>query len=115
MGDFLIGLIAGRKVQFQEIAQHIESKAEVLSVERRIQGFFKDFEMDYEKVCLLLLMFLPKGKLHLSIDRTEWDFGVYECNILMIVAKNGSMGIPLYWELLDNHSGNSSLKTAASY
>jgi transposase len=26
----------------------------------------------------------------------------------MIVAKNDSMGIPLYWELLDNKSGNSS-------
>lgn len=91
MGDFLMGLIASRKVQFQEIAQHIESEAEVSSVERRIQGFFKDFEIDYEKVCLLLLMLLPKGKLHLSIDRTEWDFAVYQCNILMIVAKNGSM------------------------
>lgn len=110
MGDFLIGLIASRRVQLQEIAQHIESEASVFSVERRIQSFFKDFEMDYEKVCLLLLMFLPKGKLHLSIDRTEWDFGVYECNILMVVAKSGSMGIPLYWELLDNHSGNSSSK-----
>jgi hypothetical protein len=25
----------------------------------------------------------------------------------MIVAQNGSVGIPLYWELLDNKSGNS--------
>lgn len=29
------------------------------------------------------------------------------CNILMIVAKCGSIGIPLYWDLLDNKSGNS--------
>ncbi len=38
----------------------------------------------------------------------RWDFGVYQCNILMIVAHSGSIGIPLYWELLDNKSGNSS-------
>ncbi|MCY7352772.1 MAG: transposase, partial [Cytophagaceae bacterium] len=25
----------------------------------------------------------------------------------MIVAKNGSIGIPLYWQLMDNKSGNS--------
>jgi Transposase DDE domain len=29
------------------------------------------------------------------------------CNILMIVAKSDSIGIPLYWDLLDNKSGNS--------
>ncbi len=38
------------------------------------------------------------------------DFGLYQCNILMMVAKSESMGIPLYWELLDNKSGNSSSK-----
>lgn len=110
IGDFLIGMLESRKVQFKEIALHIESAAALESVERRIQAFFKDYDFDYKQVCLLLLMFLPKGKLQLSIDRTEWDFGIYQCNILMIVAKNGSIGIPLYWELLDNNSGNSNCK-----
>lgn len=105
--SILLGMIDGRKVQFKEIAIHIESKAKLDSVERNIQAFFKDYEFDYQKVCLLLVMFLPKGKLDLSIDRTEWDFGKYQCNILMIVAKCGSVGIPLYWDLLDNKSGNS--------
>ena len=59
---------------------------------------------------MLLVLFFPKGKLSLSIDRTEWDFGKYQCNILMIVAKNDSVGIPLFWELLDNKSGNSNCK-----
>jgi hypothetical protein len=52
---------------------------------------------------------LPKkGKLRLCIDRTEWDFGTCQVNILMIVAGIGSMQVPLYWELLDHKSGNSS-------
>ena len=104
---FLLGLIDSRKVQFKEIALHMSSTAKDESVERKIQSFFKDFIFDYDKVCLLLLLFLPKGKLDLCIDRTEWDFGIYQCNILMIVAKCGSVGIPLYWKLLDNKSGNS--------
>ncbi|MFN4145319.1 MAG: IS4 family transposase [Runella sp.] len=107
ISSFILGLIDSRKVQFNEIAIHIESTAKLESVERNIQSFFKDYDFDYQQVCLLLLMFLPKGKLSLSIDRTEWDFGEYQCNILMIVAKSGSIGIPLYWELLDNNSGNS--------
>jgi Transposase DDE domain len=110
ISSFLLGIIDSRKVQFREVALHIESGAKVESVERTIQSFFKDYEFDYDQVCLLLVMFLPKGKLTLSIDRTEWDFGSYQCNILMIVAKNGSVGIPLYWSLLDNNSGNSNCK-----
>ena len=107
ISSFLLGIIDSRKVQFREVALHIESEAKVESVERTIQSFFKDYEFDYEQVCLLLVLFLPRGKLSLSIDRTEWDFGIYQCNILMIVAKNGSVGIPLYSSLLDNKSGNS--------
>ncbi len=108
ISSFLLGLIDSKKVQFKEIALHIESEAKPESIERSIQSFFKDYDFDYERVCLLLVLFLPKGKLSLSIDRTEWDFGHYQCNILMIVAQNGSIGIPLYWALLDNNSGNSS-------
>lgn len=83
------------------------SAAKVESVERTIQSFFKDYEFDYRQVCVLLVLFLRRGKISLSIDRTEWNFGAYQCNILMIVAKNDSIGIPLYWDLLDNKSGNS--------
>ena len=106
--DFLAGMISTRKVQFQEIALHMDSEAKTESTERRIQAFFQGYDFDYAQACALLALFLPKGKISLSIDRTEWDFGKYQCNILMIVAKNGPSAIPLYWELLDNKSGNSS-------
>lgn len=105
---FVLALIASRSVQFHEISLHVNTDAKPESTERRIQSFFKDFSFDYDKICAFMLLFLPKGKLRLSIDRTEWDFGKYQCNILMIVAKKGSIAIPLYWELLDNKSGNSS-------
>lgn len=110
MISFLLALIDSRKVQFHEIALHMSTGAKLASRERQIQAFFKDYQFDYLQVCMLLSMFLPKERLHLSIDRTEWDFGVYQCNILMVVARCGSIGIPLYWELLDNNSGNSSSK-----
>lgn len=105
--SLILALINCRKVQFSELALHINSAAKTESIERRIQAFFKSYKFDYKKVCLLLSLFLQKGKLTLSIDRTEWDFGKYQCNILMIVAQKGTTAIPLYWELLDNNSGNS--------
>lgn len=107
ISSFLLGIIDSRKIQFQEVALHMPSAAKVESVERTIQAFFKDYEFDYQQVCVLLVLFLQRGKVSLSIDRTEWDFGSYQCNILMIVARTNAIGIPLYWDLLDNKSGNS--------
>ena len=55
-----------------------------------------------------MLALLPrKVKLRLTIDRTEWDFGKYQVNILMVLVGYGDLQLPLYWELLDNKSGNS--------
>jgi hypothetical protein len=107
--QFVVGLIKSRNVQFCEVAQHLNDQAKLSSNEVRIQDFFREVELDYEFVAVLLLSLLPaRGKLRLCIDRTEWDFGSCQVNVLMIIAGSGSMQVPLYWELLDNKSGNSS-------
>jgi hypothetical protein len=107
--QFVIGLIKSRNVQFGEVAQHLNDKAKLSSNEVRIQDFFREVEIDYFFVAALLVSLLPrKGKLRLCIDRTEWDFGSCQVNILMVIAGAGAMQVPLYWEMLDNKSGNSS-------
>jgi hypothetical protein len=105
--DILLGMIEGRKVTFNEISLHIKTDSKVASTERRIQSFFSDFIFDYTIVASFLLSLMPFGKLSLCIDRTEWDFGKFQCNILMITVRLLGVGLPLYWELLDNKSGNS--------
>lgn len=106
---FALGLIKSRKVQFCEIAQHLNEEVQSICNEVRIQDFFRQVELDYEQVALLLCLFLNrKDKVRLCIDRTEWDFGKCQVNILMVLASQGAVQVPLYWELLDNQSGNSS-------
>jgi hypothetical protein len=81
---------------------------QVKSIIHRLEDFFREVSFDYEQVALLLFFCLGgKGKIRLCMDRTEWDFGSCQVNILMIIACNGSRHVPLYWELLDNKSGNS--------
>ncbi len=107
--SFLLGLIKSRKVQFCEVAQHLNDAVQDISNEVRIQDFFRQAALDYEQVALLLCLFLKqKVKVRLCIDRTEWDFGKCQVNILMVLACQGAVQVPLYWELLDNKSGNSS-------
>ncbi len=105
---FVLAMIKTRSVQFCEIAQNLNDKVKASSNETRIQDFFREVELSYEQVALLLAVFLPrKGKVTLCIDRTEWDFGKCQVNILMVVVRCRQITLPLYWEMLDNNSGNS--------
>ncbi|PWK26127.1 hypothetical protein LV89_02147, partial [Arcicella aurantiaca] len=63
ISEFTLGIIKSRNVQFKEVGLHFTTDSKVESNERRIQAFFKDFEFDYQQVAILLVMFLPKGKL----------------------------------------------------
>lgn len=109
ISQFVLGLIQSRNVQFCQVAQHLNDKAKVACNEVRIQDFFREVDLNYHYVAMLLLSLLPKGKkLRLCIDRTEWDFGMHQVNILMVVVGYRDFTVPLYWEMLDNNSGNSS-------
>jgi hypothetical protein len=106
---FVLALIQSRNVQFGELAQHLNPDVKLASNENRIQDFFREVDIDYQLVAILLLSLLPKkAKLRLCIDRTEWDFGTCQVNILMVLVGHGDLQVPLFWSLLDNKSGNSS-------
>jgi hypothetical protein len=94
--SFVLGLIKSRKVQFCEVAEHLNNKTKKACNEVRIQDFFRQAKLDYGQVALLLCLFLPrKGKVRLSIDRTEWDFGQCQVNVLMVLARQGKVQVPL--------------------
>jgi hypothetical protein len=62
--------------------------------------------LDYQQLAILFFCVFPSHqKLDVVIDRTEWDFGEYQCNILMVIISNRTIALPLY--LLENNSGNS--------
>ena len=106
--SLLEGLIKSRSVLFSEIADKIDLDIKPESIERRIQGFFQKTSFDYLQLGKLLLGFVHHHRVILSIDRTEWDFGLVQVNILCAVVSIGKMAVPVYFEMLDNNSGNSS-------
>ena len=105
---FVLGLFKSRNVQFCEVAHHLNDGAKLASNETRIQDFFREVELDYLALVVLLVGLLPgMGKLRLCLDRTEWDFGKCQVNVLLVTVGRGDCHWPLCWELLDNRSGNS--------
>jgi len=108
VGPFIIGLIQRRNVPFGEVAQHLNDAVKPASNETRIQDFFRQVNLDYMLVAKLLMSLLPaQGKLRLCLDRTEWDFGQCQVNVLLVTAGAGDVHVPLCGQLLDNRSGNS--------
>jgi hypothetical protein len=106
---FITALIQTRKVQFNELATVLNDDAKIASNQNRIEDFFRDVTLNFQALAQLMVTLLPKKtKLRLTIDRTEWDFGKCQVNILMVLIGYSDLQLPLYWELLDNKSGNSS-------
>lgn len=104
--QFVIGIILSKSVNFSAIAEYFSPDAELKSHIRRMERFFAEYDLDYVQIAILLMCFLPAGKLHLSLDRTNWTLGDKEINFLVLSAYRCGVGVPLFFELLDK-KGNS--------
>jgi Transposase DDE domain len=101
-------LIISRSVQYCEVADKMTGEATEESKLRQIQRFMGEYDLDYDWVLCFLLLLLPKqGKLTLCMDRTEWEFGSQNHNVLVISVYTHGVGIPIWFECLDNEGGNS--------
>jgi Transposase DDE domain len=107
LAAFLIALLRVKTINFAELATAFSTKAQIDSHYKRLQRFFRDFEMDYSEVAqtIVALMSIPEPWV-LSIDRTEWKFGDCVFNILMLGIVHEGIAFPVAWTLLDKR-GNS--------
>lgn len=104
---FLVALFRVKTVNFSELAVGFMGKAQSASHYKRLQRFFRDFELDYYAIARLVagMMSIPQPWV-LSIDRTNWQFGGCVFNILMLGVVHEGVAFPLLWVMLDK-KGNS--------
>jgi len=109
--QIVLGLIAVRSVNLKEVACAIASDSHTDSNYRRLQRFFAEVEFPRHVLAQLIsgLLFLPTEGLYLSMDRTNWQWGKSNINILVLSACYKGAAIPLYWIALDK-KGNSDTK-----
>ena len=109
ISQMIIAVIKVRTVSLNEIAAGFAGKTETDSNERRIRRFFSEFPINPDFVSLFIASVLPEGKWLLTADRTEWQSGKTEINILMPAVVYKGAAIPLLWKLLikkdDPHAG----------
>ncbi len=87
------------------------SNATLDSRYKRIKRFLKDFEIEFPLVASWVIQFfgLTNKPLYLSMDRTNWQRGKKNINILMLSITYKGIAIPLFLSLLDK-KGNSNTK-----
>ena len=104
---FLIALLRVKTINLVELATGFRTHAKTNSNYKRLQRFFKDFELDYGAIAKMIvsLMEIPQPWI-LSTDRTEWSFGQTRFNILMLGVVHEGVADPLLWEMLEK-KGNS--------
>jgi len=78
---------------------------------RKLQRFFKDFEMPLGDIGVFILSIFhrPKNGWKVVMDRTNWKFGETHINILTVGIVVNGIAIPVVWEVLPQttKSGNS--------
>ncbi|MBD2329367.1 IS4 family transposase [Alkalinema sp. FACHB-956] len=104
---FLVALFRVKTVNLQELSLGFMGSAQSASHYKRLQRFFRQFELDYYEVARLVvgLMEIPQPWV-LSIDRTNWQYGDCVFNILMLGVVHQGVAFPLLWVMLDK-AGNS--------
>ena len=110
VSTFLIALMRVKTVNLAEIATGFSGKAKVESHYKRLQRFFRDFEVDYESIALMVVkvMKIPEPWV-ISIDRTDWQFGKTVFNVLTLGVVHHGVAFPLVWMMLDK-KGNSNTR-----
>jgi hypothetical protein len=108
LAHFLLALLKVRSVNLAELATGFGGKAKVESHYKRLQRFFRAFEIDPDALARLLVRLVPvgDGPWRLTLDRTNWKFGQAEINVLVLGVAHRGMAVPIFWSLLDE-AGNS--------
>lgn len=104
---FLIALFRVKTVNLSELATGFRGKATQDAHYKRLQRFFRHFELDYYDFAhaIVSLMDIPEPWV-LSIDRTQWQFGSVVFNILTLGIVHEGVAFPVLWWMLDK-KGNS--------
>src|SRR3989338_6112776 len=99
----LLALIVTRATNLNKLACAFASDAQQSSRYRRLQRFFSNFIIDYDMIAgfIFKIFFVANEKWYLAIDRTNWQWGKTDINILTLAIVFKGTAIPVYWELLD--------------
>ncbi len=110
MALMLHALCVVQTVSLHKLASAMPTAVERDSNLRRIQRFIAHYALSLDIVARMIFSLLPaKEGLVLSMDRTNWKFGDFNINILMLGVTYKGIAFPLIFSLMPK-GGNSNWK-----
>ncbi len=107
--QIILAIIRERTVNLVKLSLHCQYKSRrTEACYRRIQRFITRCPITQHHVASFIMTFFEGSQL-LAMDRTNWAFGTFEINILVLSVVYKGYSFPLFWTLLD-HKGCSSPK-----
>jgi hypothetical protein len=108
LAAMVVGIVQARTVNLKRVCQSCSCDGRTSSWYRRMQRFFAEADFNFDKVAKYLLSLFtdPNEKVFLTMDRTNWQYGNKDINILMVGVVYKGIAIPIVWEILDKR-GNS--------
>jgi hypothetical protein len=106
-GLFICALCKLQTVCFEKLATAFDSEAKSGSSLRRIQRFMASYALDTDLIAMLIFKMLPhKPPYRLAMDRTNWQFGQTDINVLTLAIVYEGVAFPILISMLDKR-GNS--------
>ena len=97
-------------VGLYRLAVAFDSEADSLSSMRRIQRFLASYVLNFDLIACIIFRLLPhRGPYVLSMDRTNWQFGSFDINALVLGITYKGVAFPILFRLLPKR-GNSNTK-----
>lgn len=112
----LLSIISTRTVNLARLAAVFASGALPESSYKRLQRFFRGFEVSQEQVLRFVVRHLPQtdGSWVLLIDRTNWKLGRCSINLLVIAVARDHVAIPIYWTCLSQAGASNTAQRIAA-
>ena len=107
LSTLLLVLVQEKSVNLVSLSLAFQGSAKPESSYRRIKRFFSEVRLDKANVAKLVLSLLPPPPYTLCVDRTNWQFGRLDINILVIAVAYRGIAFPIVWTFLEK-KGNSS-------
>ena len=109
VSDVICALIEKQSTNQKKLANGLPGTSTAEAKRKRLARCFQDEQVD---VCWLpfLISLLPKGKLVLTMDRTNWEYGETPLNLLVLGVVLEGFTLPLVWVALP-HGGCSDSAT----
>lgn len=102
LGSLVGGCIASRTVNLSHVAGLVPGHAKISSRYRRLQRFFQHTHLDDGAVARTLVSMLRlRPPFTLCLDRTNWQAGKTDINMLVLAVAGKKARLPLLWTMLD--------------